>query len=55
MQDKDPGVLEQMRDAAKADLVAASLAEAVKHCVELTEASKSHSLDKDEFAETTAA
>ena len=34
MKDIDPAALEQMRDAAKADLVAASLGEAVKFFIE---------------------
>jgi predicted PurR-regulated permease PerM len=34
MKDVDPAALEQMRDASKADLVAASLGEAVKLCIE---------------------
>jgi hypothetical protein len=37
MKDLDPAALEQLRDGAKADLVAASLGEAVKLCIEATE------------------
>jgi hypothetical protein len=36
LKDRDPAALEQLRDGAKADLAAASLAEAVKLCIEAT-------------------
>ena len=36
MKDMDPAALEQLRDGAKADLVAASLGEAIKLCIEAT-------------------
>jgi predicted PurR-regulated permease PerM len=55
MQNKEPAVLEQMRDAAKADLVAASLGEAVKLCIEATGLKKSRSIETEDLAETTAA
>ena len=55
MQNKEPAVLEQMRDAAKADLVAASLGEAVKLCIEATGLKKSPSIETEDLAETTAA
>ena len=55
MERREPAVLEQMREAAKADLAAASLREAVKLCIELTGVSETRSLEKPEFAETTAA
>jgi predicted PurR-regulated permease PerM len=41
MKDVDPAALEQMRDAAKADLAASSLGEAVKFCIEAA-GEKSH-------------
>jgi hypothetical protein len=40
MQRREPAVLEQLRDAAKADLVAASLGEAVRLCIEVTGVTK---------------
>ena len=55
MQNNEPAVLEQMRDAAKADLVAASLGEAVKLCIEATGLKKSPSIETEDLAETTAA
>jgi predicted PurR-regulated permease PerM len=56
MQDKEPAILEQMRDAVKADLVAASLGEAVKLCIEATGfMDKSSSIETEGLAETTAA
>jgi len=36
MKDMDPAGLEQLRDGTKADLVAASLGEAIKLCIEAT-------------------
>src|SRR3954452_10591725 len=51
----DPAALELLREGAKAFLVAASLGEAVKLCIEVTGVSKTRSLEKQEFAETTAA
>ncbi len=36
LKDVDSSALEQLRDGAKADLVAASLGEAVKMCIEAT-------------------
>ena len=56
MQDKEPAILEQMRDAVKADLVAASLGEAVKLCIEATGfMDKSSSIETEGLAEMTAA
>jgi hypothetical protein len=56
MKDIDPAVLEQIRHSTKADLVAASLGEAVKLCIEAVD-EKSHRrmLPKDGPAATTAA
>jgi hypothetical protein len=55
MKDVDPAALEQMRDAAKADLVATSLAEAIKLCIEAACTEIHHrKVRKDEFAVTTA-
>jgi predicted PurR-regulated permease PerM len=50
MQNNEPAVLEQMRDAAKADLVAASLGEAVKLCIEATGLKKSPSIETEDLA-----
>jgi hypothetical protein len=56
MKDVDPAALEQMRDAAKADLVATSLGEAVKLCLEAAGAKIHPSMNRnDEFAATSAA
>jgi len=56
MQEKEPAILEQMRDAVRADLVAASLGEAVKLCIEATGfMDKSSSIETEGLAETTAA
>ena len=56
MQVREPAALEQIRDAAKADLIASSIGEAVKLCIEVAaSASKNESTDKREFAATTAA
>jgi hypothetical protein len=53
---QEPAILEQMRDAVKADLVAASLGEAVKLCIEATGfMDKSASIETEDLAETTAA
>ena len=55
MKDIDPAALEQMRDAAKADLVAASLGEAVKFCIEAAGMEIYHrKIRNDELAATTA-
>ena len=55
MKDIDPAALEQMRDAAKADLVAASLGEAVKFCIEAAGMEIHHrKIRNDELAATTA-
>jgi hypothetical protein len=55
MKDIDRAALEQMRDAAKADLVAASLGEAIKLCIEAPGTEIHHrKVRKDEFAATTA-
>jgi hypothetical protein len=53
MKDIDLAALEQMRDAAKADLVAASLGEAVKLCIDAAGAQRI--ILKDGLAATTAA
>jgi predicted PurR-regulated permease PerM len=56
MKDVDPAALEQMRDAAKADLVAASLGEAVKLCLEATGAEIHRPMNpNDGLADTTVA
>jgi predicted PurR-regulated permease PerM len=57
IKDIDPGGLERLRDGAKADLVAGSLGEAVKLCIEATGAgAHGHDAMKpDEVAATTAA
>ena len=52
---QEPAILEQMRDAVKADLVAASLGGAVKLCIEATGLKKSPSIETENLAETTAA
>jgi hypothetical protein len=55
MKDADPAVLEQMRDASKADLVAASLGEAVKLCIEAAGMESDHrKVRTDELLATTA-
>ena len=55
MKDVDPAALEQMRDAAKADLVAASLGEAVTFCIEAAGIEIHHrTIRNDELAATTA-
>jgi predicted PurR-regulated permease PerM len=55
MKDIDPAALEQMRDAAKADLAAASLGEAVKFCIEAAgEKSQRGMTPKDGPAKTAA-
>jgi hypothetical protein len=56
MKDIDSAVLEQLRDVAKADLVATSLGEAVKLCLEAAGAKIHPSMNRnDEFAATSAA
>jgi predicted PurR-regulated permease PerM len=56
MKDIDPAMLEQIRDSAKADLVAASLGEAVKLCIEAAgEKSHRRMISEDGPAATTAA
>ena len=56
MKDIDPASLEQMRDVAKADLIAANLGEAVKLCIEATGmAGHRQIIPKDELAAMTAA
>jgi predicted PurR-regulated permease PerM len=56
MKDIDPPALEQLRDAAKADLVATSLGEAVKLCLEATGAEIHRPMNRnDGLAVTTAA
>ena len=53
---QEPAVLEQIREAAKADLIASSIGEAVKLCIEaVASSSKNQSAVKQEFAATTAA
>jgi predicted PurR-regulated permease PerM len=55
MKDADPAVLEQMRDASKADLVASSLGEAVKLCIEAASMeSDNWKVRTDELLATTA-
>jgi hypothetical protein len=56
MKDTDPAALERMRDAAKGDLAAATLGEAVKFCIQAA-GEKSHRgmTPKDGPAATTAA
>jgi hypothetical protein len=56
MRELDPAVLEQLREAAKADLAAASLGEAVKLCIEAT-GTESHGHEKTpaQLSATTAA
>ncbi len=57
IKDIDPGALERLRDGAKADLVAGSLGEAVKLCIEATGAGArdAEAMKPDEVAATTAA
>ena len=57
MRDIDPEGLERLRDGAKADLVAGSLGEAVKLCIEATGAGAHGDVatKPDELAATTAA
>jgi hypothetical protein len=57
MKDIDAVGLEQLRDGARADLVAASLGEAVKLCIELARADKPSDMatKPDKLAATTAA
>jgi len=57
IKDIDPGGLERLRDGAKADLVAASLGEAVNLCIEATGAGAHghRAMKPDEVAATTAA
>ena len=53
---QEPAVLEQIWEAAKADLIASSIGEAVKLCIEaVASSSKNQSAVKQEFAATTAA
>jgi predicted PurR-regulated permease PerM len=55
MKDMDPVELAQLRDSAKADLVAASLGEAVKLCIEATGIDSHRQTTKqDELSATTA-
>ncbi len=55
MKDMDPAGLELLRDGAKADLVAASLGEAIKLCIEATGIdSHRHTTEQDELSATTA-
>jgi hypothetical protein len=57
MKDVDAGGLERLRDGARADLVAASLGEAVKLCIELARADKQSdiALKPEQLSATTAA
>lgn len=56
MKEMDPALLEQFREAAKADLAAASLGEAIKLCIEATGVeSQGHKNKQDELSATTAA
>jgi hypothetical protein len=56
VKDVDPTALEALRDNAKADLVAASLGEAIKLCIEATGVSdQSHAALKQEESTTAAA
>jgi len=55
MKDMDPAGLEQLRDGTKADLVAASLGEAIKLCIEATGIDSHRQTTKqDELSATTA-
>jgi predicted PurR-regulated permease PerM len=57
MKDVDAGGLERLRDGARADLVAASLGEAVKLCIELARADKQRDIapKPEQLSATTAA
>jgi hypothetical protein len=57
VKDIDPTALEMIRDSVKADLVAASLGEAVKLCIEATGVEKQshHAASKQETSTTAAA
>ena len=57
MKDVDAGGLERLRDGARADLVAASLGEAVKLCIELARADKQSDIapKPEQLSATTAA
>ena len=56
VKDIDPTALEMLRDSAKADLVASSLAEAVKLCIDATGVeNQSHAASKQETSTTAAA
>jgi predicted PurR-regulated permease PerM len=55
MKDVDPAALEQMRDSSKADLVASSLGEAVKLCIEAASTEIDHrKIRNDELLARTA-
>lgn len=56
VKDIDPTALELLRDSAKADLVAASLGEAVKLCIEAAGVEdRSHAASMQETSATAAA
>jgi len=55
VKDIDPAALELLREGAKADLVAASLGEAVKLCIETTGAEDRHAASKQDKPTTAAA
>jgi len=55
MKETDPAALEQLRDGAKADLVAASLGEALKLCIEVAQANSEIATKQDEPSAKSAA
>ena len=55
MKETDAAALEQLRDDAKADLVAASLGEALKLCIEVAGADSEIATKQDEASAKSAA
>jgi hypothetical protein len=57
MKEMDPAALEQLRDGAKADLVASSLGEALKLCIEAAGADSARQIaaEQDEAPAKSAA
>jgi hypothetical protein len=55
MKETDAAALEQLRDGAKADLVAASLGEALKLCIEAAGANSQIATKQDEISARSAA
>jgi hypothetical protein len=55
MKETDAAALEQLRDGAKADLVAASLGEALKLCIEAAGANSQIATKQDETSARSAA